>query len=37
MELRDLAGRALLGPDPVREREVDRVRAQWRRLRALQP
>jgi hypothetical protein len=37
MELRDLAGSALLGPDPVREREVDRVRAQWRRLRAFQP
>lgn len=34
MELQDLVGRAVFGPDPAREREVDRVRAQWRRLRA---
>lgn len=37
MELQDLAGRAVLGPDPARERGVDRVRAQWRRLRAFGP
>jgi hypothetical protein len=37
LELRDLAGHAPLGPDPVRDREVECVRALWRRLRAAQP
>ena len=36
MELENLAGHAL-GSDPVRDREVERVRAQWRRLRAFGP
>ena len=34
LELIDLAGDALFAPDPVRDREVKRVRALWRRLRA---
>jgi hypothetical protein len=36
MELNELAGNALFAPDPVRDREVERVRALWRRLRATQ-
>jgi len=37
LKLRDLAGLAPLGPDPVRDREVECVRAMRRRLRATQP
>ena len=37
MELQNLAGHAPLVSDPVRDREVERVRAQWRRLRAFGP
>jgi hypothetical protein len=37
MELQDLAGVVLFAPDPVRDREVKRVRALWRRLRVAHP
>jgi hypothetical protein len=36
LELNELAGKALFAPDPVRDREVKRVRALWRRLRAME-